>query len=88
VTPELTNLPTLPPDQQHSLERPFTLAKLKMAVAEAAAAKAPGLDGRSYEFYATTINIAGPIVYKRLSQYAGSGTAYSLTLPRGHKPLI
>ncbi len=55
----LDGLPSLSPDQQTELEMPFTLGELQSAVEAAAASKAPGLDGLSYEFYKATFGMVG-----------------------------
>jgi hypothetical protein len=53
----LDGLPRLEPAQATALEAPFTLPELRAAVAGAAAAKSPGLNGLSYEFYKKVLPI-------------------------------
>jgi exonuclease III len=51
----LEGLPGLQPEQREQLEQPFTMEELQQAVQGAENAKAPGLDGLSYEFYKKTL---------------------------------
>jgi hypothetical protein len=50
----LEGLPAISSEDASHLERPFNLQELQLAVESAAAAKSPGRDGLSYEFYAAT----------------------------------
>jgi hypothetical protein len=63
----LAGLPTLTPAQSAALDLPFTLPELREAVASAASAKSPGLDGLSYEFYSATLHLVGPHLLEALN---------------------
>jgi hypothetical protein len=69
----LSGLPSLSPVQQAELELPFTLGELQSAVEAAAASKAPGLDGLSYEFYKATFGQVGPSLLDGLNAMLGRG---------------
>ena len=43
-----------------ALEVPITLNKVQAALDKCKNNKAPGLDGLSYEFYKSTLNMIGP----------------------------
>jgi hypothetical protein len=60
IPPFLADLPSLSPLQADALEVPFDYSELSAAVDAAAASKAPGLDGLSYEFYKTVFPVIGP----------------------------
>jgi hypothetical protein len=60
IGPFLEHLPRLEPLQAAALEAPFQLCELQEAVEAAAAAKSPGLDGLSYEFYKKCFPVLGP----------------------------
>jgi hypothetical protein len=69
----LAGLPTITPDQQAALDRPFELHELKEAVATAASNKSPGLDGLSYEFYNATFPLTGPPLLQALNSMLEAG---------------
>ncbi len=69
----LDGLPSLSPDQRTELETPFTLGELQSAVEAAAASKAPGLDGLSYEFYKATFGMVGPPLLDGLNAMLNRG---------------
>jgi hypothetical protein len=69
----LQGLPTLSPEDAARLERPFSLFELQAAVEAAAAAKSPGIDGLSYEFYKKTLPLVGPALLDGLNSMLEGG---------------
>jgi len=69
----LEGLPAISSEDASHLERPFTLQELQLAVESAAAAKSPGRDGLSYEFYAATFPLVGPALLDGLNAMLEGG---------------
>ena len=69
----LRGLPTLQPADAALLERPFQVHELAAAVDQAAAAKSPGLDGLSYEFYRCTLPLLGPALLDAFNAMLADG---------------
>ena len=69
----LRDLHTLSQEDAERLERPFSLFELQAAVESAAAAKSPGLDGLSYEFYKAALPLVGPALLDGLNSMLEDG---------------
>jgi hypothetical protein len=69
----LTGLPTLDLESQRACDAPLSLSQLTVALNKANKGNAPGLDGLTYEFYATFCNWLGPLLLKIVSRSLQEG---------------
>ena len=83
----LYDLTQLQPGQREDMERPVTVEELAQAATGAAAGRAPGLDGLTYEFYTRVIHLVGDSMAATLNTMLANGEmTESLRLGAGYRP--